>query len=149
MMNKTTIWSIIISLTLILGLAGAIALVKTGQDTRSSANFAEGTIGLYPDKYTNTEVKVGGEFSVKVKLNTNSAKASGIQTVICFGPEVRYISTQPLKLTSNIIDKEVSVDNKTCHQFTYVSTSSDEASLPSGAGPTAHSWSAPTTTSNI
>lgn len=132
MMNKTTIWSIIISLTLILGLAGAIALVRTGQDTRSSAAFATGTIGLYPGNYSKTELKVGDEFQVKVKLNTNAAKASGIQTVLCFDSGVSYVSTQALKLTSNIIDKEVAVDGKTCHQFAYVSTSSDEASLPTG-----------------
>ena len=132
MMNKTTIWSIIISLTLVLGLAGAIALVRTGQDTRSSAAFATGTIGLFPDNYSKTELKIGSEFQVKVKLNTNTAKASGIQTILCFGSGVSYVGTQALKLTSNIIDKEVSVEGKTCHQFAYVSTSTDEASLPTG-----------------
>lgn len=85
-MNKTTVWSIIISLTLILGLAGAIALVRTSQDYRSSAAFGTGSITLLPSPVGS--VSVGSETKIHVSVNGGDKTVNGLQTLICYGPEL-------------------------------------------------------------
>lgn len=113
-MNKTTIWTIIISLTLVLGLAGAIALVRTGQDTRSSASFSTGSLALLPS--TNS-VKVGEEFVVHFRIQNTTAKVNVLQTVACY--DSSKVALQKDKVTYGAdfqkdILQDLTVDGKTC-----------------------------------
>ena len=96
-MKKTTIPLLIL---LMVTLFGGLMLVKQNQDTRKGASFAKTVLKLIHD--TTIVNKVGEVVPVKLWYYTeNQAKVDGVQTVVCWGNNVKLNESGVVVNTQN------------------------------------------------
>ena len=114
-MNKSISFFILVSLTLVLGLAGAIALVQSGQDTRSSASFiTSGTLSALP---ANSSVRVGDEFKINFAVENTTAAVNTFQITACYdSTKVKLVES---KITTGDflpdIKQALTINSKPCY----------------------------------
>lgn len=89
-MKKT---GIVFTLLLLIALAGGLLLLNRNQDLRKGASFATTVLNVVPgEKQTK---KIGDILSYQVQYaTTGSAKADGVQTIVCYGPQIEIAETK-------------------------------------------------------
>lgn len=74
---------------LMVAMAGALVLLKKNQDTRKGATFANTTLSVIPSEKIIKNVNETVSTQLWFYTENDSAKVDGVQTVVCYGKELR------------------------------------------------------------